>query len=463
MREIVALWRSQNPWLGTVLLIAASARLSAWFLVAGVEPVGDEVSYLMAAYRLANSRTIDDFWPPVTGVLTSTAFLIGGSEVAARFLWVVMGTVNVYLLYVLLSRYLDAPVPALASAVYSVYIPAISFSVFVTSETPAALFFLIAAILVLDPHKKVPMWRCLLAGLAGALLILSRPSLAFLSLVVALFAAPVPISGTGKHGRTTACLAVLFSCSLVVAPWIVRNYAVHGSFLVAGNTGYNFYLGNNPEYQEDLNLFNPVPTRAQVAHRRTLLLGQQGSPLKIPPDLKEQMSQAFQYIREEPVLFARRALGRLARILVPKTSPLVMLGGEKNSPVFHAKAAVLLLATNGLYGAMLFLGWAGIILCGNSPGETHFRKLALSVIAASSVLCMVAISKPRYSFPFDPFLAAGLCWLVWNRHRLKMYLDKKSLWVIAAGWLFFAWTWIAWLVFAFLSRAAVYTNALPTG
>jgi hypothetical protein len=76
----------------------------------------------------------------------------------------------------------------------------------------------------------------------------------------------------------------------------------------------------------------------------------------------------------------------------------------------------------------------------------------LWTISVCVLLCLVAISKPRYSFVFDPLLIIASMFVLaapaadraaaWRRHR-------RALVPIA---LFLAWGWIAWTIFAMSSR-----------
>ncbi len=456
MDPLPALPETPRIRLALLLGLAVGARLIAWYFTHDAPFVSDEADFFAAARNLALNGEPSFFRPPVTSLIASVVVYHGGSLAVTRLVWSVLGAVNVWLLYVLLSRFLERPVPFAASVLYALYLPAISYSTFVTSETPAVFFFLLAACLVTFPGRSVRLWRCVGAGVAGGLMLLTRTSLAALVPVIALFAAPASRGGKGRSAKLLSVAVILIMSAAPAAAWLLTVYSAHGKLFIAENTAYNLYLGNNPVYQEDLNLFNPLPTQEQIAGRKGLLLGGGGSLNAMPADYDARMRSALIFIEENPPLFLRRALGRLARIFVPKTSTLQLLGGERTSPWFSPASLAVLAATNLPYAAMLFFGWAGVILCGKSDPDRRFRDFALWVIVGSSILCLVAISKPRYSFPFDPFLGAGLCWLIYHRHELRQWVDTRSAAAIGAGWIFFAWSWIAWLIFAFASRSAVY-------
>jgi hypothetical protein len=417
----------------------------------------DEYGYWSIAKSFIETGEFDISWPPVTSALLAAISCFGGSLHDARLIWSLADVANIALLYILLSRFLERPVPLIAGILYTLYVPAISFASFATSEIPAMLFFLASACLLVDPRGPIGFGRLLAGGALIGLLVLTRSSLAVLGLWTAFMASPATIRKGKVPGRAlSVCVALILSTS-VVALWVTRNYLAHGGFTIATNVAYNLYLGNQPHYSEDLNLFHPLPTQAQIQDRKQLLKGEVTEERELVSD-QEMQSRAIAFITDNPLLFARRALGRLARVFVPKTAQLQLLGSESDNPWFSAPSLALLVSSNLLYGLALFGGWAGIILCGPSDREKKFRLFALGVLAGTSALCTVAISKPRYSFPSDPILIAGLAWLLVNSRQAMLQVKSKTLVALIGGWVFFGWSWTAWLIWSFMTRAAVYAG-----
>jgi hypothetical protein len=417
----------------------------------------DEYGYWLIAQSFLETGEFDISWPPVTSALLAAISSFGGSLHTARLIWSLVDVANIALLHILVSRFLERPAPLVACVLYAAYVPAIAFASFATSEMPAMIFLLASACLLVDPRGQIGFGRVLAGAALIGLLVLTRSSLALLAVWIAFMASPTAIrAGRNPSRALSVCIALTLSIS-VVALWMTRNYLMQGEFVIAKNVAYNLYLGNQPHYSEDLNLFHPLPTQEQIQDRRELLIGVTGGERKFISD-DEMRSRAIAFILENPLLFARRALGRLARVFVPKTAQLQLLGSEGDNPWFCAPSLALLISSNLLYGLALFGGWAGIILCGSSDREKKFKLFALGVLIGTSALCTVAISKPRYSFPSDPMLIAGLAWLLVNWRQAMLRVRTKNAVAVIGGWVFFGWSWTAWLIWSFMTRAAVYAG-----
>ena len=70
-------------------------------------------------------------------------------------------------------------------------------------------------------------------------------------------------------------------------------------------------------------------------------------------------------------------------------------------------------------------------------------------------LCLIAISKPRYAFPFEPvlLLAAVTLFLAPPATRERVRSSDRRL--IAACAAFILWGWVAWTIFSVTSRFAL--------
>ncbi|HZL92629.1 MAG TPA: hypothetical protein VFB99_03255, partial [Vicinamibacterales bacterium] len=235
-----------------------------------------------------------------------------------------------------------------------------------------------------------------------------------------------------------------------VGAYTYRNWVYTGEATISTNSAYNLYIGNRDLYAEDLNLFRPRATPAQIEFRRQQFSGQ------LPPFTNspaESQRLAFEWIRQNPLPFARRAIGRLARVFVPKTDVLELLGGEGSAGVFAPRSLALLLVTNLQWAIVLFGGLAGLFALRHARPD--WALLFANVIAGALLLCLVAISKPRYSFVFDPLLiiCAAALWI--DRERARAALTAADRWALGAVCAFIVWGWVAFAIFAISSRAAL--------
>jgi hypothetical protein len=236
----------------------------------------------------------------------------------------------------------------------------------------------------------------------------------------------------------------------VVAAVVVRNGVVHGQFTIAQNSAYNLYIGNRDLYAEDLDLFHPVATAGQIEFRRQYFAGELTYPTQSPEELQR---EAMAWIAAHPATFARRMLGRLARVFAPKTDVLELLGGERAAGVFSPASLALLTLANLQWAFVLFAGLVG--LAAMTRQYPTMARVFLATVLGSLPLCLIAISKPRYAFTFEPLLLiAALLW-VGARREMWEAVSTRDRWILAACSLFLLWGWAAWLTFAITSRVGL--------
>jgi hypothetical protein len=98
------------------------------------------------------------------------------------------------------------------------------------------------------------MFEAAACGAAGGLLVLTDPILGLVVLVaLVVIWKRVPVSTSrgqrNSFGKPPILLipVALAACVAVIAPWITRNYLVHGEFVFVKSTfGYAFWQGNHP-------------------------------------------------------------------------------------------------------------------------------------------------------------------------------------------------------------------------
>lgn len=397
----------------------------------------------------------DLFWPPMTGwLLAALRYVLGTDSVGTlRLAWIAMDVGCVLGVRTLAARVGEAVWPAdtarasrlalLATAGYALYLPAISHAQFVTSETPALLQVL--GILVLLTRPGAGTAAFVGGGVLAGALALTRPSLLPLAVLLPLAAA----WGRRPIDLRRAAVFVIVAATMVSAH-AYRNWRFAGEATISTNSAYNFYIGNRDLYAEDLNLFAPRATPGQIEFRRQQWSGELVHPTQSPAELQR---LAWAWIAEHPGTFVRRALGRLARVLVPKTDVLEMLGGERAAGIFAARSLALLAIANTQWTFVLFGGVIGLAwLFHESP---RWAWLFTSAIAGALVLCLVAISKPRYSFVFDPLLLICAVAAAVSPRETLAALGRRHWWAIGITFAFLAWAWIAFVIFSLSSRAAL--------
>ena len=438
------------------IAVAIAIRLAIWWLIPTTRLASDEDGYVPAGLALAEGGRQDLFWPPVTGWLVAIiAVVLGTSAIQwIRLVWIAMDLACLVLLG-RLARRMAATVSGADAADrerfvtvtmlgYALYLPAISFSQFATSEIPALLQTLLYLTFVL--HRTPSLARSILAGLVGGTLILTRPSLLP---VVVLVPLALALRWPRREWLRHAAVMLMVSAA-VIGALVVRNWRQFGEPTIATNSAYNLYIGNRALYAEDLNLFDPRATPEQIEFRRQYFSGMLPAPEGSPAALQR---EAISFIAAHQGLFVRRAIGRLARVFVPKTDVLELVGGESRAGIFAASSLAVLAIANLQWAVVLFAGLAGLAWWWRAERATG--GLLFAVVLGSLPLCLIAIAKPRYAFTFEPVLLIAAVSLILapraTRDRLRPG-DRRLVAVCAA---FILWGWAAWTIFAVTSRLAL--------
>jgi len=438
-----------------VLALALAPRLAIWWLMPGNRYASDEAGYVQAALGLLNTGTQDLFWPPVTSwLIAGVAWLFGTTTLGwIRVAWIAMDIgclVALRTLAIRVAPFVAAEeraqrrFVAVVTLGYAVYLPAISFAQFATSETPALLQTLLILVLVSGPSPSVG--RAILAGTLGGTLVLTRPSLLpVIVLVPAALAVWWPHPSRWHHAVIVVCVA-----AAIVAADALNNLRVAGEITIARNSAYNLYIGNRDLYAEDLNLFSPRATPEQIEFRRQYFSGTLAYPTESAAELQQ---RAIASIIDAPGRFLRRAVGRLARVFAPKTDVLELVGGEQQAGIFGARSLALLCIANVQWAVVLFVGIPGLAWLWRAGRP--WGALLLAVVGGSLPLCLVAISKPRYAFVFEPVLLLGAVAFAVAPPPARRQLRPSDRWIVAACTAFILWGWTAWLIFGVTSRLAL--------
>jgi hypothetical protein len=441
------------------IALAVAIRLVLWLVIPGSRLASDEDSYYLTGIALLQSGTQDLFWPPMTGWLIAAAgAILRTTDIHwIRLIWLAMDIACLFAVRALAGRVAGAIGPdsswrprrivTLATLGYALYLPAISFSQFATSEVPALAQVLVVLVLLTRPQ---PSWIAFgAAGLLTGTLVLTRTSLLPL-----LFCLPI---ATLLHDRSLPRLrqvAIFVAAgSLVVGGALARNWMLVREVTLARNSAYNLFIGNQDVYAEDLDLFHPVATPEQIEFRRQYFSGTLVYPTDSPAELQR---RALEWMRAHPGSVARRATGRLARVFAPKTDVLELVGGERTVSVFSPRALIVLGVANLQWMFVLFGGLFGLAALWRAAPAVG--PLLVFALIGSLPLCLIAIAKPRYAFTFEPILLLGAAMLAAAPREALALVTRPVRWWLALASAFLIWGWVAWLIFAVSSRLAVSTS-----
>jgi hypothetical protein len=279
-------------------------------------------------------------------------------------------------------------------------------------------------------HVQVAVWACLLltlaialaawptprrwssaaaAGCASGLLVLFEPILALAVPVVAVVYLGKARRGGQSLARSLPPIALIGAiAAMTIAPWIVRNYRVHGEFVFVKSTfGYAFWQGNNPLSWGTDKVPRPLAEEVRTAHDNTLADANRAlwaarhktfyvddlaltsadyaflATMSEPERSRELGRRAMSYVRDEPGEYAKRCLRRLRYFLLfDETNP---------------KAA------NRLYRAatIVWLTLAGIGLLLTSRREWSVLWPLAALFLAVTAFHTLTIVSARFRLPLE--------------------------------------------------------------
>ncbi len=330
---------------------------------------------------------------------------------------------------------------ALLAALLTALYPYLIFQNLTLIDTPffmALLFVLLLLLVELRARPAFDRAGALLALLAGAALgagLLTRP----ITPPLALLAAVWFLFRLNLKQTLIRLLPVAVTGALLIAPWIVRNYAVFGAFVPMTTTsGANFWQGNS---------------RYTIPFFRAGYDVQWTAPELTTPDRSsreadaERFALAFAYLRENPdqipALLWTKFLVHWSVDIAPRYNPRpgerLGLDADGHFIIERVDASGQLLtygandpvaayedplfdqigrAVHRFYwGGLLLLGLAGLIV-----SARQWREVALLWFVHISMTAVYVFFHPstRYRAPTDPlWFLLSACALVWLWERLS--------------------------------------------
>jgi 4-amino-4-deoxy-L-arabinose transferase-like glycosyltransferase len=267
-------------------LFALAVRL-LYILVIAPEPVGvggDASFYHSAANLIARGHFYERrifggtyqtaLHPPLFSLLLSIVALLGGVHVLPqRLVGCVIGAANVGLIAILAERAGGRRAAVIASLIAAVYPPIVTADGSLQAE-PLFVFLLLVALLIAQRIVAAGPTIRLTAGL-GAVIGLGTLARTEALLLLAVLAVPAlwrhPPGRTGRIRAIAVCVA---ACSVVLAPWVIRNAVVFHRAMLAGNYNTVVAAANCHEtyYGHDIGWWR-IECLRRARTRRQLLTG----------------------------------------------------------------------------------------------------------------------------------------------------------------------------------------------
>jgi 4-amino-4-deoxy-L-arabinose transferase-like glycosyltransferase len=379
-----------------------------------VEPTGDSVWYEQAGYNIGKGEgyTIEGkptaFWPVGYPLFLGVVYFIFGHSLFMARLWTVMLSLCICFLTCRIAKLtLGGSASLVALLLVATFPSQIWFSGLFFSEVLFTALLLTIVYLTLKLRGgRWGIWGWLFVGILCGASILVRPVTLLFPLVIFIFLFVVrKVSLKSSLLRT---LLVVFGLLLVLLPWTVRNKQVLGHWiLVSTNSGYNFWIGNNPEAKgtftpevaDVLNLIDSEVERYYLGYR-----------------------EGFDFIISNPHKFLLLIPRKLFYLFLTDTFSfyyLLTAAGLSNTGRPAAVGGVLF---ELYYLLILALGVVGMALRSRDQNRDPI-KLLYWILGYWVFFHLFLFTMDRYHFPIMPFiliLASGAIWRWAYRHEVAV-------------------------------------------
>lgn len=246
-------WLKSNRDILLVVLVAFGLRASLVGLVHAGGYTGDEKEYISLATKLAEGKPFVDSngeWStkaPLFAFAMSLVFRVfGGGLLIPHLLNCLLGAIAVYSSFALSLKLFEQRFVALIAASFGALYPSfIIYSDILQTEALYVVFVLGAFLFVERMQTNDSFAEAAMLGLMSALAALTR------AVFFGFFPLLLVVVAWMNRARLKAVLPKLIVAAAVwcamLAPWTLRNYNIHGTFVpISSWGGISFLLGNNP-------------------------------------------------------------------------------------------------------------------------------------------------------------------------------------------------------------------------
>jgi len=358
----------------------------------------------------------DTYHPPGYYYFLAAIYgLFGHSYLAVRIAQAVLGTVTCLLVYLLAREAFGATAGLIAGLAAAAYPPLIFYTGVLLTETLTTFLLTAAALCALSFERSEHLRRQLSLVLAGLLL-------GFAIITRSVFLATVPLvllwlltlaegwRGWSSSARRALCLLV--PILLVIVPVTIRNWQIHGRFvLISTNGGVNFFLAHGGTEQEK-NEVRHLPTEWSEGEIT-------GISSRTQPEEEAYFYQlGWEYLRGHLLPTLRSLPGKLQN----------MYWTSDYWPASSAQVGILHSVDNVMWRVgILPLSMLSLPLVHRR--EQRRALLFALLVLSTLIIPLVFWAQPRFRLPVVPsfiVLAAGSAVMLWQRLAQQSAVSRET-------------------------------------
>lgn len=312
---------------------------------------------------------------PVYPFLGYLLHLIGGKSLILYVIFhLSLGLAVIWLTYRLATRWLGEQTGVIAGLLVALEPGLLVYNSYKVDVLTLSMCLLLAGLDLFDRVTSTGRyrWSALLGGLAGISAMTRMDLIALLTPYVLWLL----LEGTSRRRMLMHGLLAAAVSALVISPWLVRNYSVHGRVLLTTTSGEQLWIGNHagstgiphPEGSAYYLRTAPASIREAVSH---------GTELSQYDAFR---TEAIHTIQGDPAGFLRRALRKFGYFwwFTPAY-------GEYYSSI----PAGLREAYKGLYATLLALAMIGGAAAWRQICEERVRLLLSTVVVVMLVIALI--------------------------------------------------------------------------
>ncbi len=222
-------------------------------------PFGDALEYDILAINILQGKGfghflygfkyqsfIEPFYPLF---LTFFYSFFGHNYSIIKIVQALIGILNCLVVYKIGKRVFNQKIGFISGLIMAFYIPYMLLNFQLMRETLFNFLFGISVLLLLETGEKPRFKKAVICGILIGLTGLTRPAGLILSIVSLLW---LPFKIKERIFRAFKSGILVFSVSLLtISPWLIRNYFIHGAFIISSGGYRQFWTGANPKYGGD--------------------------------------------------------------------------------------------------------------------------------------------------------------------------------------------------------------------